>query len=101
MWPRPCRVVRTATLIRSRRSVAPRARAPAARSRLQAMAAQAREPPVPEADGSTGTGHHRSSTHRDLEAIVHQRLHIEKVTLGTLTGNADWSHSQFRSIRSG
>ncbi len=48
MWPWPDRAVRAATLIRSRRSVAPRAlaqarlaRAPAARSRLQAMAAQA------------------------------------------------------------
>jgi len=47
MCPRPDRAVRAATLIRSRRSVAPRAfayarlaRAPAARSRLPAMAAQ-------------------------------------------------------------
>jgi len=47
MCLRPDRAVRTATLIRSRRSVAPRAfayarlaRAPAARSRLPAMAAQ-------------------------------------------------------------
>ena len=45
-WPRPCRAVRAATAIRSRRMVAARAfangrdaRAPAARTRLCAMAA--------------------------------------------------------------
>ena len=48
MCPRPCRAVRAATLIKSRRRVAPRAfaqaglaREPAARSRLQLIAAQA------------------------------------------------------------
>jgi len=31
-------------------------------------------PPVREADDSVGGGHHCSGTHRDLEAIVHQRF---------------------------
>ena len=42
-------------------------------------------PPMREAGESAGVGHHCSSAHRDLEAIVHQRLLLKNVALGGLT----------------
>jgi hypothetical protein len=52
-------------------------------------------PPVGEAGGSAGVGHHRSGAHRDLEAIAHQRLVLEKVTSGSLTGRLTDRSSPF------